>query len=85
MLGDSNNINKYNWNLVVLKKIGKTFNNYHFFTHLHKKGVTMGHTQNTKTFFAEITKPDHKLSKTFYFIKISHVLAELCFSVLYDA
>ena len=28
-------------------------------------------------FFAEITTPDHKLSKTFYFIKISYVLAEL--------
>ena len=38
----------------------------------------MDHVQNKKT-FAEITKPDHKLSKTFYFIKnkISYVLAEL--------
>ena len=26
-------------------------------------------------FFAEITKPGHKLSKTFYFIKMSYVLA----------
>ena len=36
-------------------------------------------------FFAKI-KPDHKLSKKFYFIKI-YVLAELlkCFSILYDA
>ena len=28
-------------------------------------------------FFSEITKAGHKLSKTFYFIEISHVLAEL--------
>ena len=28
-------------------------------------------------FFLEITKGDHKLSITFYFIKISHVLTEL--------
>ena len=28
-----------------------------------------------KQFFAEITKPGHKLSKTFYFIKMSYVLA----------
>ena len=28
-------------------------------------------------FSAEITKPDHKLSKTFYFTKVLYVLAEL--------
>ena len=49
-----------------------------FWPNLYKNGVPMGHTQNKKRFFfAEITKPDHKLSKTFYFIKISYVLAEL--------
>ena len=38
----------------------------------------MGQAQSQKTiFFAEITKPDHKLSKTFYFIKILYVLTEL--------
>ena len=41
----------------------------------------MGHTQNKKHFFAEITKADHKLSKMFHFIKISHVFTELCFSI----
>ena len=39
--------------------------------------TTMGHMQNRKQFFSEITKPDQKLSKTFYFIKILYVLAEL--------
>ena len=34
----------------------------------------MSKTKNN--FFAEITTPDHKLSKTFYFVKISYVLAE---------
>ena len=35
-------------------------------------------TPKTKNnFFAQITKPDHKLAKTFYFLKISYVLVEL--------
>ena len=47
-----------------------------FWPNLCKNGVAMGHTQNLKeNFFAEITKPGHKLSKTFYFIKMSYVLA----------
>ena len=38
----------------------------------------MGHTQKEKhIFFVEITKADHKLSKKFYFIKTSLVLAVL--------
>ena len=42
----------------------------------------MGHNQNEKQFFlAEITKADHQLSETFYFIKISYVLAELCMNL----
>ena len=41
--------------------------------YLHKKGIT----PNIKNFFSEITRADHKLSETFSFIKISHVLAEL--------
>ena len=40
-----------------------------------KNWVSMGHTQNKQKFF--LTKADHKLSKTFYFIKISYVLTEL--------
>ena len=42
-----------------------------------KKGVSIGHAQKEKqTFFGEITKPDLKLSKTFYFIKYN-VLTKL--------
>ena len=48
-----------------------------FGPNLHKKRVTMGTILKTRNnFFTEITKPDHKLSKTFYFIKV-YVLAEL--------
>ena len=35
-------------------------------------------------FFAEITKADHQLSETFYFIKISYVLTGISFSTLSD-
>ena len=49
-----------------------------FGPNLRKKGVTMGHIQSKKQIlFTEITKPDHKLSKTFYFIKLLFVLVEL--------
>ena len=34
MLGDSININNFNWDLVVLKKIAKTPENYQFFAQL---------------------------------------------------
>ena len=38
----------------------------------------MHHAQDEKkTFLAEITKADHQLSESFYFIKISYVLTEL--------
>ena len=38
----------------------------------------MGYAQNKKEVFsAEITKVDHQLSETFYFIKITFVLTEL--------
>ena len=37
----------------------------------------MGHAQNERLFLAEITKTDHQLLETFYFIKISYVLTEL--------
>ena len=38
----------------------------------------MGHAQNGKQFFlAKITKANHQLSETFYFIKISSILIEL--------
>ena len=48
-----------------------------FWPNLCKDRVPMGHTINRKHFFVKIIKPDHKLSKIFYFIKISYVLAEL--------
>ena len=37
----------------------------------------MGHTQDVKKRLAEITKADHQLSESFYFIKMSYVLSEL--------
>ena len=38
----------------------------------------MGHAQNGKRFFlTEITKADHQLSESFYFIKMLYVLTEL--------
>ena len=43
-----------------------------FWAQFAQKGVIIGHTQNEKqSFWAEITKTDHQLSETFYFIKIS--------------
>ena len=42
-----------------------------FQSNLCKNGVPMSHAWNNFFFFAETTKPDHKLSKTFYFDKIS--------------
>ena len=49
-----------------------------FWPNLRKNGVPTGHVQNKKqVFFTEITKADAKLSSTFYFNKISYVLAEL--------
>ena len=71
MLGDSFNFNKLCCNPVVLKKIGKISNKLLFGPTLHKKGVIMGHIQNENFLGAEITKADHQLSKTFYFIKVS--------------
>ena len=73
MLGDSININNLCCNSLVLKKkLVKPLRNCFFGTTLHKRAVIMGHTQNEKQFFlAEITKADHQLSETFYFIKIS--------------
>ena len=63
------------------KSFAKTPKNYHFLAQLLQKWGPMGHAQNKKqnknNFFAEKIKPDHKLSKKFYFIKISYALAEL--------
>ena len=39
--------------------------------YLGKNSASRSHAQNQVQFFLEITKGDHKLSRTFYFIKIS--------------
>ena len=69
------NIKNFNWNPVVLKNLAKTSKNYHFLAPIVQKGDPYGPYLKQKTVFSEITKPDHKLSKRFYFNKISYVLA----------
>ena len=89
MLGDSVNINSLCCNPVVLKnKIGKTSKNCFFGPNFHKKGVIMNHAQNEKRLFlAEITNPNHQLSETFNFLKISYIflLSYESFSILSDS
>ena len=59
MLGDSININGFNWNPVVLKKIAKTSKGYHFLAQLvQKMGSPWATPKTKKSVFAEITKPD---------------------------
>ena len=82
MLKDSININNCNWNSVALKKKSETFENYHFLAQLSQCWCPHGPRPKQKTiylFFAEITIPDHKVPKTFYFSKILYALAELLF------
>ena len=76
MLLDSININNVNWNPEVLKKIAKTSKLPFFVLTCAKMGFPWA-TPKTKTIFLAEVKPDHKLSKTFYFSKISCVLADL--------
>ena len=53
------------------KKLAKLLKNC-FGPNLHKKGVIMGQAYNYYYFLlTEITKADHQLSETFYFIKLS--------------
>ena len=68
------NINNFNWNSVVMKILLKP---QKFTIFLPKqicaKMGSLWATPKTKNiFFAGIIRPDHKLSKTFYFIKISY-------------
>ena len=42
-----------------------------FGPNLHKKGSVRATPKTNRIFFSEMTKADHELSKTFYFIKIS--------------
>ena len=59
-------------------KLVKPVKNRFFGPNLHRKGVIMDHSQDGKNFWgAEITKADHQLSESFYFIKISYALTEL--------
>ena len=70
MLGNSININNFNLNPVVLKKKLKPLK----ITILWSPWAMPA----KKTFFKEITKPDHTFSTTFYFITASYILADLC-------
>ena len=53
MLENSININRFNWNLIVLKKKNpaETSKSYHFLAQLAQKWVPMGKAQNRKQFF----------------------------------
>ena len=79
LLGDLININNFNYNPVILKIfLLKPLKIAIFGPNLCiKRGQYRPHSKQTETFFAEMTKAYHKLSKTFYFIKISYVLTEL--------
>ena len=59
------------------KELVKSLKNCFFRPNLHRKGVIIGHALDGFFFLAEITKADHQLSESFYFIKISFVLTEL--------
>ena len=80
MLRDSIDINNFNWmESSSSEKFLKPLKFTICWPNFCKNRVPMGHTQNKKQyFFSEITKPDHKLSKAFYFIKISY-LQHVCF------
>ena len=66
MLADSVNINNFNWNQAVQKKIAKTSKNYNFLAQLVQKWGSHEPCSKQKTIFSsEITETDHKFSKTF--------------------
>ena len=79
MLGNSINIKNFIIGIQYLwKKFAKTSKNYYFSTQLVQKwGPYRPHPKQKTIIFSEITKPDSKLSKPFYFNKTSYVLAEL--------
>ena len=77
MLGDTININNLCYNLAVLKKSWWSLLKIVFWTQVAQKWGHYGPHPQWKIFFlAEITKADHLLSESFYFIKISYVLTE---------
>ena len=47
------------------KENGETSKKLLFWIQIAQKGVIMGHSQNEKLFWAEITKAEHHLSETF--------------------
>ena len=55
------------------KKFSKTSKNNYFSAQPEQKWGPHGPHPKQKTFFSEITKPDPKLSKPFYFNKIPNV------------
>ena len=79
MLGVSININNLGCDPVVLKKNWQNLEKIAFLYPICTKKGSLWATPKMKNNFwgAEITKADHQLSETFYFIKISYVLAEL--------
>ena len=63
---------------VAIQKLVKPFKNGFFWTQFAQKRGHYGPCSRWKIFFfTEITKADHQLSESFYFIKISYVLTEL--------
>ena len=93
MSGNWINIYNFCYNTVVLeKKLGKTVKNCSFRILFGQKVGQHGpHPKSSWIFFVEVTQGDHKLSRTFYFIKISYVLTELtelwlifCLDILCD-
>ena len=79
MSGNWINIYNFCYNTVVLeKKLGKTVKNCSFrILYGQKVGQHGPHPKSSWIFCVEVAKGDHKLSRTFYFIKISYVLTEL--------
>ena len=75
MLEDSININNFNWNPAVLKKIAKTSKNYNFLVQLVQKwGSHEPHSKQKAIFSSEITKTDQKFSKNLSYCAPSFLL-----------
>ena len=78
MLANSINIKNFNWSPVLLKNFCKNLKILLFLAQVVQKWGPHGRRPPKKTIlFSEIIKPDLKLSKPFYFIKRSYVLAGL--------
>ena len=78
MLGDTISINNLCCNPEVLKKSWLNLLKMLFWTQFAQKRAHYEPCPIWKKYFlAEITKADHQLSESFYFIKTSYVLIEL--------